>query len=185
MLARSLRTFTGEEYLLIEAQSDYKSEFFDGEIYAMAGASYNHVQIAENTFVALRTQLKQKSCHAHMLDLRTKAGSAYTYPDLLVICGEPIFSDQYDTITNPTVVIEILSDSTEKTDRTIKFEKYKQIETLKEYLLISQNEMRFELFRRTDALWLSDMSATAMQLVSINCTLTANDVYENVKFGRL
>jgi len=182
MFARSLRNFTAEEYLMIEVQSDYKSEFFDGEIYAMAGASYNHVQIAENTFISLRTQLKQKSCHAHMLDLRTKAGSAYTYPDVLVICGEPIFSDRYDTVANPTVLIEVLSDSTEKTDRTIKFEKYKQIETLKEYLLISQNEARFELFRRTDAGWLSDVSTATMQLKSIDCTLTASDVYEKVKF---
>ena len=187
---------------MLEAQAEYKSEYFDGEIYpmvdvppggiigkdgifevAMAGASYRHVQIVSNTLIALSSQLKGKNCRPLANDLRTKASSSYTYPDIVVICGEPVFADKYNSVANPTVLIEVLSNSTEATDRTIKFEKYKQIESLREYLLIAQNENRFELFRRSEAGWLSETSTEKISLTSIGCELVEADVYEGVKFG--
>lgn len=182
MHASQRRRFTPEEYLLVENQAEYKSEYYDGEIYAMAGASYRHTEIVGNLFAYFRQALKGSDCKPLMLDVRVKSWQAYTYPDIVIVCGPPQFTDEYDTLTNPTLIVEVLSDSTEKTDRTIKFERYKTIESLQEYLLVAQNEPGFELFRRADAGWIQTASSDSVTLASLNIKLERAAAYEDISF---
>jgi len=146
------------EYLEIERAADFKSEFFDGEMFAMAGGTPQHSLIATNLAREFGNVLRNHACVPYNSDLRIKieASVLFTYPDLSVVCGPLQFaSGTTDTIVNPSVVVEVLSDSTEAYDRGKKFELYRQIPTLKEYLLVSQKEPRVEQFiRQADGAWL-------------------------------
>lgn len=178
--------YTPEEYLELERNAPYKSEFVDGQIYAMTGASRNHNLITLNIGSELRSQLKNRPCEAYINDMRVKAAAArsYHYPDIAVACGEPQFEDeQSDTLTTPTVIIEVLSPSTEAYDRGAKFAHYRKIESLREYLLVSQNQPWIEHYvRQGDAWLLTEASGldASVRLESIDCGLRLEEVYDKV-----
>src|SRR6266536_964720 len=140
---------TPEEYLRIERDAEWKSEYIDGEMFAMAGASPRHVFIVANLAGELRNQLREGPSVVASADLRvaTDRRRHYTYPDVVVVCDAPQFVDENrDTVTNPTMIAEVLSDSTEKYDRGAKFERYRTVPTLSEYLLVSQDRIHVELY---------------------------------------
>lgn len=175
------------EYLAFERESDIKHEYINGEVYAMAGGSWEHNQIFGTTYASLFSQLRGKSCTVNPSDQRLKVMNTgvMTYPAISVICGEPIFAgEEFDIITNPILIIEILSPSTEAFDRGEKFQHYRQIEILQEYLLISTDQARIEKYSKqaseqwilTDAIGLE----TVLALPSIDCALALADIYENI-----
>lgn len=178
---------TPEEYLAIERQSEYKSEYIGGEIFAMTGASRKHNLITVNITRELSQQLRGRPCEAYASEMRVRIPTTrnYTYPDLAVVCEEPQFEDDYlDTLINPTVLIEVLSPSTEAYDRGRKFAFYRAIESLSEYLLIAQDEYRVEQYtRQPDARWLLSDYRTleeTVELPSIQCHLSLKEVYDKV-----
>ncbi len=179
---------TPEEYLRMERASEEKHEYFRGEIFAMTGASENHNIVVGSTYAALYVQLRKRPCQIYPSDMRVRIPSTglYTYPDISVICGTPEFEDDVlDTLLNPTVIIEVLSSSTEQYDRGKKFQHYRTIASLQEYILIAQDSFRIEQFSRKDSQWiLTDAKTldTSIQLTSIDCTLALSDVYEKVSF---
>jgi Uma2 family endonuclease len=180
---------SSEEYLRRERLAEYKSEYLNGEIFAMTGASRQHNRITINISSSLNQQLRGRSCEVYAVDMRVKvrASGLYTYPDVAVACGEPKFEDEFvDTLLNPTVLIEVLSQSTERYDRIAKTSYYRTIDSLMEHLLVAQNEVRVEQYsRQTDGQWLlAEYLAldAAVDLVSIGCRLMLNDVYERITF---
>ncbi|MDI6791756.1 MAG: Uma2 family endonuclease [bacterium] len=182
---------TPEEYLAIERKAEYKSEYFTGEIFAMAGAGERHVTIVANTMFLLVSQLKGRPCKAYSNDLRVKVSPTglYTYPDVVVVCGEALFEDEHkDTLLNPTVLIEVLSESTEAYDRGAKFEHYRTLESLSDYLLISQDKTKIEHFvRQPNDQWLFSDSPDidgVMEISSIKCKLPLAEVYDKVELVR-
>jgi Uma2 family endonuclease len=188
MSSQPKRRFTPEEYLVLERKAEYKSEYLDGEILAMTGASRKHNLISTNAITALNKQLENRPCELYGSDMRVKVSQTglYTYPDLVVVCDEPQFEDmELDTLLNPTLIIEILSKSTENYDRGEKFEHYRSIETLKEYLLIAQKKHHVMLYtRQADNNWLLSEKKSindTISLSSINCDLLLTDVYRKVK----
>ncbi len=181
--------WTEAEYLAFERASQEKHELIDGEIVAMSGASENHNLIATNTLSSLFTQLRKGSCKIYPSDMRVRVGKyrQYTYPDMSIVCGKPIFADdQKDTLLNPTALIEVLYPSSEGYDRGDKFALYRTLTTLQEYILISQNRVRIERYvRQPDNQWLlSEIQQPddRMELTSVGCTLAASDVYEQINF---
>lgn len=176
-----------EEYLDRERRAEYKSEYFAGEIVAMAGAKRKHNLVSNNVSASLTAQLRDKPCEVYSNDMRVQADGEkqYSYPDVVVVCGEPQFRDgREDTLLNPTVVVEVLSPSTEAKDRGEKFLRYRQIASLTDYVLISQNERRAEHFtKQSDGSW--RLVETAEQgvvfLEAVGCTLALDDVYNKVK----
>lgn len=178
--------YTPEEYLAIEREAEYKSEYINGEMYAMSGASRKHNLVAGNVFGELRSQLRGKPCEAYIGDMRVKVSPTgmYTYPDVVAVCGEPRFEDTgLDTLLNPTVIIEVLSESTEAHDRGLKFAHYRRLESLADYVLVAQDKMRVEHYtRQGDGWFLHDLSGPeeTLRLPSIGCELSLRDVYDKV-----
>ncbi|MEQ1621723.1 MAG: Uma2 family endonuclease [Methylococcales bacterium] len=178
--------YTAEEYLTLERKATIKSEFHDGQIYAMTGASRKHNLITVNIARELSQQLKQRPCEAYINDMRVKAAKArsYHYPDIAVVCGTTQFEDDYvDTLLNPTVLIEVLSPSTEAYDRGGKFAHYRKIASLREYLLVSQDEALIEHYERQGDVWVlieAEGLAASVSLDSINCILRLSEVYDKV-----
>ncbi|MEX1117410.1 MAG: Uma2 family endonuclease [Terrimicrobiaceae bacterium] len=177
------------EYLAIERAADTRSEFFEGEMFAMAGTTKNHVRIVMNFGGELRAKLKGRECEAFATDLRIKvqANGLYTYPDLLVACGGLVFEDdQLDTLINPTLIVEVLSDSTERYDRVKKFDLYRAIPSLKEYVLVSQSEHRVEQFlRQPNEEWtlrITTDPTAFIALPSIDCEVPLAEIYDRVEF---
>jgi Uma2 family endonuclease len=180
---------TPGEYLTFERQSDVKHEYFRGEVFAMSGASQKHVTIFMNMSHLLVGQLKGRSCRTFGADMRVKVSPTglFTYPDLVVVCGRPRFEDkELDTLLNPTVIIEILSKSTEAYDRGEKFAQYRTLDTLTDYLLVSQDKPRIERYvRQADGGWLLTESSgldAVMPIASIQCQLPLAEVYDRVEF---
>ena len=139
---------TPEDYLALERSADFKSEYFDGEIFAMTGASEPHNTIVANTLSEIRQQLKKRPCKVYANDMRVKVDPTglYTYPDVVVVCGKARLEDAHlDTLLNPTLIVEVLSDSTEAYDRGRKFEHYRKLESLAEYVLIDPIPRRLYL----------------------------------------
>jgi Uma2 family endonuclease len=178
------------QYLAFERASEFKHEFIRGDVVAMTGASEAHNLISVNLIASLKTQLRGRPCKIYPGDMRLKveATGLYTYPDISVVCGDARFVDgECDTLTNPTVLIEVLSPSTEGYDRGKKFQEYRQLASLQEYLLVSQDSPRIErfllqetgLWELTDAVGL----AATLELPAIDCTLALTDVYEQVTFA--
>ena len=178
-----------EEYLKRERRAEYKSEYFAGEIVAMAGAKRTHNLVSNNVTISLGTQLRNEPCEVYSNDMRVQADGEkqYSYPDVVVVCGEPQFRDgREDTLLNPTVVVEVLSPSTEAKDRGEKFLRYRQIDSLTDYLLVAQNERRVEQFtRQSDGSWrlVETVGEGEVHLDSLGCTLTLADIYNKVVFG--
>jgi Uma2 family endonuclease len=178
---------TPEGYLAVERQNEYKSEYIDGELVAMTGASRRHNIISVNITREISQQLKGRPCESYVSDIRVRIPSKrmYTYPDVVVVCDEPQFEDDYpDTLLNPTVIIEVLSESTERYDRFKKFAFYRTIESLTEYILVAQHEYRVEQYtKQPDGRWLlSDHRSLedVVEMVSIQCALALREVYEKV-----
>ena len=179
---------TPEDYLAIERSADFKSEYFDGEIFAMTGASAAHNIITLNVGSEIRQQLKNRPCIAYSNDMRVKVDPTglYTYPDLVVVCGKAQLEDAHlDTLLNPTLIVEVLSDSTEAYDRGRKFEHYRKLESLAEYVLISQHWPHVESYRRQpDHHWLLTESSGldgVLRLESIDCELALAEIYDKVE----
>ena len=180
---------TPEEYLEIERKAEYKSEYYGGEMYAMSGAKKAHNVLAFNLAGILYGQLRRRPCQAYGSDMRVRvtATGLYTYPDISVVCDQPQFADdQTDTLLNPTLIAEVLSPSTEGYDRGRKFEHYRSIESLRQYLLIAQDRVHVDLYTRLeDGHWvLSEASSLdqSIALESIGCKLLLADLYEKVDF---
>jgi Uma2 family endonuclease len=189
MASQPQNYITPEEYLELERKADHvKSEYFDGQIFAMSGASRRHILIVTNLVVQLGVQLKKRPCEVYSTDMRLRVSPTglYTYPDVIVMCGEPKFADdQSDTLLNPTLVIEVLSESTKDYDRGGKFEHYRAIESFREYVLIAQDKPHVEDFvRQPDNRWMlsetNDLQDT-IELVSIDCRLALSEIYYKVK----
>jgi Uma2 family endonuclease len=189
MSAIEKKRWTVEEYLAFERESDEKHEFIDGEVYAMSGASRKHNLIVFNTVTALGNQLKDRSCEAYVNDMRIKLKSQnYTYPDLAVVCDSPKFETaEVDTLLNPTLIVEVLSPSTERYDRGRKFELYRSLASMQEYVLIAQDRVHVERYvRQTDNTWVFselDKVDDRLELSSIGCSLILTDIYAKVRFS--
>ena len=181
--------YTPEEYLEFEEIAEYKSEYYQGEIFAMAGASINHNRITGNVFTGLNQGLTKKNCEAFINEMRIWVSSKdlFTYPDILVICGKPEFyPNRNDTITNPLIIIEVLSDSTKNYDRGEKFEFYRSIPTFREYILIDQYKIHIEHFYIADnEKWTlveyNDLS-DILKLTKINFNISIKEIYSRVSF---
>ena len=178
---------TPEEYLASERAGDQKHEYYQGEVFAMGGARFEHVGIVSNLVISLGNQLQGGPCPVFSSDLRVKVSRTglYTYPDVGVVCDQPQFDDQYnDTLLNPRVIIEVLSPSTESYDRGKKFVHYRSVESLAEYLLVSQDQPRIEQYiRQPNHDWLLHEAAElpgTIHLPSIDCDLRLSDVYANI-----
>ena len=180
--------YTPEEYLELERAAEYKSEYIDGEIYALAGASPAHTRIIWNIVGELSPQLKGRPCHGYMTEMKVRVTPTkmYTYPDVVIVCGEEQFADdQHDVLINPTVIFEVLSPSTEAYDRGGKFAHYRRLDSLTDYVLVAQNQALVEHFMRQGDQWMlseiSDLGA-GVYLASVDCTLALAEIYDNVEF---
>jgi Uma2 family endonuclease len=189
MASLPIRRYTPEQYLAIERAADFKSEYISGEIVAMAGTTRRHSLIKGNVEEILRRQVKGGPCETHSSDLRVQARNAYFYPDLVVVCGDvQLLDDTYlDTLLNPTVIVEILSKSTESDDRGIKFMRYGMIPSLRDYILVSQDSPRVEHFARTDdGEWMRARVLTepadVLDIGSIDCKLSLAEIYDRIVF---
>ena len=178
-----------EEYLALERQAETKSEYFRGEVFAMAGASFAHTSISFNLLVSLAPQLKRGLCTARSSDLRVnvRATNFYAYPDIVVVCGQPQFEDRHrDTLLNPTVIFEILSRSTEGYDRGEKFANYRTLESLTDFILVSQHRPLVEHYaRQPDETWLlksCEGLKAVLLLPSIGCELPLAEIYDKVEW---
>ncbi len=190
MTAQSQRDekITPEEYLEFERTSEFKHEYFNGEIFAMVGASLRHNQINGNIFGELRNQLKQSPCRPFINDLRVKVQEIekYTYPDIVIVCGDIEIEKEsgMETLLNPIVIIEVLSNSTELYDRGAKFQHYQLIPSLQEYILVSQYSPLVEKYVRSDkGQWIytsyQGMDKT-IAIEAVKCELILSDIYYQV-----
>ena len=193
------RQLTVEEYLEAERESPERHEFIDGQIYLMAGESGKHGDISVNITSEIRFQLKGKDCRARAKDTKIKSGGysqkkanstkgMFSYPDLVVICGEPEYHDKFkDIVLNPQVIIEVLSDSTEVFDRSAKFTRYRMFnQTLTDYVLVSQDKPMVEHFiREDDNSWKLNIYFgldKTLEIESIECRLKLSEIYDRIEF---
>ncbi|MGL6097824.1 MAG: Uma2 family endonuclease, partial [Fimbriiglobus sp.] len=189
MSAVPKRKLTAAEYLAIEEKAEFKSEFYNGEMFAMAGAGWDHNQAKDNLIVELGVRLRGGPCRTISSDQRVLIESTgfYTYPDIVILCGPPEFATpKRDTLVNPTAIIEVLSPSTEAYDRGAKFRQYQQIPSLREYVMVAQEEPRIERYvRQADGSWV----LTVFEGLEAEFALTTGparvpmaDVYRGVEF---
>jgi len=183
------RLLSPQEYLAQERQADFKSEYLRGEVFAMAGASYEHTLIKDNLARKAGNQLENGPCHVLTSDMRVKVNSTglYTYPDIAIVCEKPQFENEvFDTLLNPRAIVEILSDSTEKYDRGTKFGHYRQIPSLQEYVLVAQDRALVERFaRQSDDSWLLTVFEGLSQtfaFVSVAAQIPLTEIYRGVEF---
>ncbi len=183
------RYYTLEEYFALEESADHRNEYYQGEIYAMAGGKFNH-NVITSTFAGLFYQaFLNKPCVAFVSDMRvqTKPDGLYTYPDVMLVCDKPIFLEgREDTITNPQVIIEVLSDSTRKYDSTDKFEFYKELKALRYYVLVEPDRAYIQCFQRIDQnKWLLETCKgleDSLKLTELNIELPLAQIYARVNF---
>ncbi|WP_375506960.1 Uma2 family endonuclease [uncultured Nostoc sp.] len=183
------RYYTPEEYLELEETAEYKSEYIDGQIIPMAGGTANHNRIAGNFYAVLNFAFRQEEYEMFNSDMRLwiHQKRIYTYPDVTVIVGEPeFFNNRTDIITNPQVIVEVLSKSTKNYDRENKFQAYRTISTFQEYLLIDQTRIHVDQFSKTGkkqwALREYDEEDEAIALVTVPFEISLQDLYNKVKF---
>jgi Uma2 family endonuclease len=180
---------TPQEYLAKERRAEFRSEFYRGEMFAMAGATWEHTRIKDNLARQAGNQLEGGPCQVATSDLRVKvrATGLYTYPDIVIVCDEPQFEDsQFDTLLNPRVVVEVLSDSTEKYDRGTKFAHYRQVPSIQEYVLVAQDQPLVERYvRQDDGTWVltvfQDLAQT-FAFGSVAAQVSLADIYRGVAF---
>lgn len=185
-----------EDYLTAERAAEERHEYLDGDVYLMAGESLAHGFICTNLVRELSTRLRGTSCGVLSKDMKVRTGTLplprrmmkglFSYPDALIVCGEPQFHDEYrDILLNPTLIIEVLSDSTETYDRTRKFMRYQQLESLAEYVLVSQNLPLIEVYARRENGWFYTASGdptASVRLASVDCSLALSEVYDRITF---
>ena len=177
---------TPEEYLAWERKQPFKNEYYNGQIIAMSGASRSHNRITLDTATQLNIQLMDSGCEvfAGEMRVRTSPTVSYYYPDVIVVCGEPRFEDDtFDTLLNPILIIEVLSPSTAAFDRGEKFEHYKQIASLQEYILISQDSVRVDHYHRQQTQWnhnIFQRLEDVLSLASIECGVPLRAIYRRV-----
>ncbi len=181
---------TEDEYLALERESDLRHEYMDGEIYAMSGASESHIQITGNAFSGLHTRLRNSGCTVYMADMRVRISQNrnYTYPDISIVCGERqlVEGEPIATLLNPTVIIEVLSPSTEGYDRGKKFQEYRTLSSLQDYVLVSQDQAHVDVFSRAENnTWLLQSAEgldAALRIPALDVALPLAEVYEQVTF---
>lgn len=185
-LARKL--MTAAEYLEMERNSTVKHEFYRGEIFAMAGAKERHNLIVSNLIGIFYNKFKSKPCVVYPSDMRVEIdeNNHYTYPDVVLVCGERKFSDsKNDTLLNPNVIFEVLSESTESYDRSKKFEAYRTIPSLQEYVLVSSDRKKIEVFTKSaEGRWYLSESGPSdtVEISAVNTELSLSEVYDKVIF---
>jgi Uma2 family endonuclease len=183
--AAEKKILTTEQYLELERKAEFKSELINGEMYAMAGVTRKHNRIALNVASFLNNFLQDKPCRIYFADLRVQVSKTgmFTYPDLVITCGNEIMADKrQDTLLNPKCILEILSDSTEKYDRGEKFSHYQNLESLAEYILISQNQTKAESFLRQDGLYQKvEGLENELSIQSINSKIKMEEIYKNTQ----
>jgi len=190
MATNPISRLTEEQYLAIERAAEFKSEFLNGQMFAMSGASMQHGRLQQNLSGELWVRLRGTGWEALLSDMRVRVGKSgmYTYPDISVVCGKPILADDYqDNLLNPIVLFEILSPTTEKYDRGLKFQHYRTIETLQDYILVDQNQIRIEQYtRQADHTWtLRDYQHPdeELKIDSIHVLIPLIGIYERVEFA--
>jgi len=188
MATQSKAHLTEAEYLALDRTAAVRSELLDGEMFAMAGASLSHVRITGNVYASLRAQLERRGCEVFTSDLRVRVPRTglFTYPDLVIVCGEPeLYDDEaMDTLLNPALIVEVLSDTTEAYDRGEKFAHYRTIESLEGYVLVAQDRVLVEHYARQGDLWVlraADRPDQTVELASVGCELALADVYQRVQ----
>jgi Uma2 family endonuclease len=184
----ALKYYTIEEYLTFERASQTKHELYKGEIFDMAGASFNHNQIQMNFIGEVRGYLKGKSCNVFGSDLRihVPVNSLFTYPDAIIICGAPqLMDEEFDTILNPSVIVEILSPATQRYDRGEKFMLYRSITSLQEYILIDSESITIEHYKRNNNnTWLLQEwkeRTDTLTITTIGLSLPLEELYGGVR----
>jgi len=189
MSTQSKPFLTPEQYLEIERKAEYKSEYFEGEMFAMAGAKEAHNLIVANLIREIGQQLRSRPCVVYPSDMRVRVSPVglYTYPDITVVCGERQFlDDQRDTLLNPDMIVEVLSPSTEAYDRGRKFALYRTLESLQEFLLVASDRIQADLYtRQPDGRWILTSAEGAdgtLPLASVGCRIALADIYEKVDF---
>jgi Uma2 family endonuclease len=176
--------YTPQQYLALERKAATRSEYFEGAIIPMAGASLLHTLIITNLCREISSQLRDRPGLVCMNDLRVHVGPAslYTYPDVVAVADEPVLEDEhFDTLLNPTVIIEVLSPSTEAADRGYKFESYRQLDSLRQYALVAQDRVLVELYSRRGEEWvLSECNGLddILRLDSLQCEVPLREIYE-------
>jgi Uma2 family endonuclease len=178
---------TVEEYLAIDERSKYRQEYFDGEVYQMAGAKFTHNLISSNILRRLGDEFEDKNCDVVSSDLRVKVDEThYFYPDIVVVCNPQFTTDIFDTLENPTVVVEITSKSTASRDHDEKRLAYLQLESLNDYLIVSQKEIRIEHYsRKTKDEWsykFYESNDQIISLKSLEVTITVGQIYRKIEF---
>ena len=190
MAANPERRYTLEEYLELDRTSEERLEFWDGEVFCMSGASEEHDEIETNMLVFLKSLLRERGCRVFSANMRIKVPSAppYRYGDVSALCGEAKFEEigGVDALTNPQLIVEVLSPSTEAYDRVDKFTHYKSIPTLREYLLVAQHRPHVtRLYKQDDGKWIhteaSELTET-LTLDSLGCDLSLSEIYQGVSF---
>lgn len=190
--------YTVEDYLEMERASEVRHEYLDGEVFEMSGESLSHGRICTNIVASLATQLKGKPCDVLSKDTKIQSGwlpsprrmmkGLFSYPDIIVVCGRPQFDDEYqDILINPNVIIEVLSDATEKFDRGEKFKRYRaHLSSLTDYVLVAQDQPFIDHYSRNeDGTWTLRSPVgleSTLHIASINCTVPLTDVYDRVEF---
>lgn len=192
MTAHPKRKYTLEEYFDLELSTNERFEYWNGEVFSMSGVSEQHDHIEGNLILSLRLGLRERPCRVFLASMRIKVPSLppYRYADISVACGKPVFEKigGVDALTNPTLIIEVLSDSTEAYDRGDKFTHYKSIQSLREYLLVAQHRAHITQYAKNeDGSWsyseVNDLSAS-VHLSSVDCELELTSVYEGVEFPK-
>ena len=187
MSSQPKHIYSVEEYLALDREADYKSEYVAGEIFAMGGASPKHVLISGNTAGELRNRLRDTNCQVYSADLRIQAekGDAYHYPDVAVVCGRPEYLDERkDTVTNPLIIVEVLSPATRNYDRGDKFASYRRLDSLREYILIAQEACHVEHFVRKEGGWEFteiDECRGNLMVPTLNIVIPLTEIYAKVE----
>jgi Uma2 family endonuclease len=181
--------YSASEYLAMERRSETKSEFLNGRIYAMAGASRSHNVLVSNLVTRLNSALLGKPCETYPSDMRVRVSETglYTYPDITVVCGQPEFEDGvFDTLLNPQMLVEVLSPSTADYDRGAKFEHYRSLPSVQEILLVDQERVHIVHYqRRDDGTWILSETrdlAASISLSSLSVELAIAEIYDRVSF---
>lgn len=190
MAKQPVTRYSAANYLAMERASSEKHEFAYGEIFAMGGASAHHVIIVNNMVRVFGNAFLHRPCQVYSNDLRLSvdAKQRYTYPDIVVVCGQPQFVDnQFDTLVNPELIVEVLSDSTKNYDRGEKFEEYRRIESFCEYVIVDQTRVHVERWTKrsedTWVLWETNSLDAVVQLDSVGVALPVSDIYFKIDFA--
>jgi Uma2 family endonuclease len=187
MATQPAQWLSPEEYLARERITETKSEYIDGFLIAMGGATENHILITVNLVREISLQFKGRPCRVYSQDMRVRIteGGMYAYPDVVAVCGEREFADdEFDVLLNPTLIVEVLSSSTEGYDRGLKSARYRRRASLQEYVLVSQDRVSVERFSRQGEQWLLTEATNlddVIELPSIDCTLALRDIYDKVE----